>query len=262
MPVVLDNHFSHLHVETLNLAKENGIIMLSFPPHCSHKLQPLDVSVFGPFKKYCASAQDTWLRNNPGKTITIYDTPKIVADSLPFAQTSMNIMSGFRKTGIFPFNANIFSADEFSSKFSTEDPEKKYWCLDSATVKAKGNVRITTRMNNEIKDIELEEALYVPELRSNLMSVAKITDKGNSVIFKNKEAIIVGPDGRIKLMGKRLGNLYYICETPQVTAKNILSEGARKSPIELWHERLGHLNIRDLIDVVKNERAIGIKLYR
>ncbi|KAF2886539.1 hypothetical protein ILUMI_19634 [Ignelater luminosus] len=102
--LVLDNHSSHLHVETLNLAKENGIVMLSFPPHFSHKSQPLDVSVFGPFKKYCASSQDIWLRNNPGKTITIYDIPKIVADSLPLAQTSRNIMNGFQKTGIFSFN--------------------------------------------------------------------------------------------------------------------------------------------------------------
>lgn len=121
--LVLDNHSSHLHVETLNLAKDNGIVMLSFPPHCSHKLQPLDVSVFGPFKKYCATAQDSWLRNNPGKTITIYDIPKIVADSLPFAQTSMNIMNGFKKTGIFPYNPNIFNDDEFSPSFVTDRPD-------------------------------------------------------------------------------------------------------------------------------------------
>ncbi|XP_064075658.1 uncharacterized protein LOC135194277 [Vanessa tameamea] len=120
--LVLDNHSSHLNVKTLTLAKENGVVMLSFPPHCSHKLQPLDVSVFGPFKKYCAAAQDAWLRNNPGKTLTIYDVPKIVADSLPFAQTSINIVNGFRKTGIFPYNANIFGEDEFSPSFVTDRP--------------------------------------------------------------------------------------------------------------------------------------------
>ncbi|XP_023312440.1 uncharacterized protein LOC111692606, partial [Anoplophora glabripennis] len=123
--LVLDNHSSHLNVETLNLAKENGVVMLSFPPHCSHKLQPLDVSVFGPFKKYCAAAQDAWLRNNPGKTLTIYDIPKIVADSLPVAQTSINIVNGFRKTGIFPYNANIFGEDEFSPSFVTDRPEQE-----------------------------------------------------------------------------------------------------------------------------------------
>ena len=56
--LILDNHSSYLHFETLNLAKENGIVMLSFPPHCTHKLQPLDVSVFGLFKKYLSGAQD------------------------------------------------------------------------------------------------------------------------------------------------------------------------------------------------------------
>ncbi|XP_018317158.1 uncharacterized protein [Mycetomoellerius zeteki] len=34
--ILLDNHSSHLAIETINLAKNNGIIMLSFPPHCSH----------------------------------------------------------------------------------------------------------------------------------------------------------------------------------------------------------------------------------
>ena len=85
--LILDNHSSHLHFETLNLVKENGIVMLSFPPHCSHKLQPRDVSVFRPFKKYLSGAQDAWLRNNPGKVITIYDIPKVVSNSLPFAMT-------------------------------------------------------------------------------------------------------------------------------------------------------------------------------
>lgn len=47
----------------------------------------------------------------------------MVADSLPFAQTSMNIVNGFRKTGIFPYNANIFSEDEFSPSFVTDRPD-------------------------------------------------------------------------------------------------------------------------------------------
>lgn len=49
--LILDNHESHLSIRGLDFCKENGIIVLSLPPHCSHKLQPLDRSVFGPFKK-------------------------------------------------------------------------------------------------------------------------------------------------------------------------------------------------------------------
>lgn len=80
------------------------------------------MSVFGPFKKYCAAVQDAWLRNNPWKTLTIYGIPKIVADALPFAQTSINIVHDFRKTGIYPYNANIFGEDEFSPSFVTDRP--------------------------------------------------------------------------------------------------------------------------------------------
>jgi hypothetical protein len=48
--IVLDNHASHTSIEAILFCRKNGIVLLSFPPHCSHKLQPLDVSVFGPFK--------------------------------------------------------------------------------------------------------------------------------------------------------------------------------------------------------------------
>ena len=48
--LLLDNHSSHLSVEAIDLALANGVTMLSFPPHCSHRLQPLDVTVFGRVK--------------------------------------------------------------------------------------------------------------------------------------------------------------------------------------------------------------------
>jgi len=46
--LLLDNHDSHISVASIEYAKNNGIVMLTFPPHCSHKLQPLDRSVYGP----------------------------------------------------------------------------------------------------------------------------------------------------------------------------------------------------------------------
>lgn len=49
--LILDNHESHLSIAGLDYCKKEGIFVLSLPPHCSHKLQPLDRSVFGPFKK-------------------------------------------------------------------------------------------------------------------------------------------------------------------------------------------------------------------
>eukprot|EP00794_Sanderia_malayensis_P002441 gene2441-2807_t len=42
MHLILDHHVSHISLEAINYAITKNISMLSFPPHCSHELQPLD----------------------------------------------------------------------------------------------------------------------------------------------------------------------------------------------------------------------------
>lgn len=120
--LLLDNHSSHISIHALDFCKENGIVVLSFPPHCSHRLQPLDRSVYGPFKKAVNSASDNWLRNNPGKTMTIYNIPEIVRIALPLALTQNNIQAGFRATGIMPFNRDIFTEIDFAPSYVTDRP--------------------------------------------------------------------------------------------------------------------------------------------
>lgn len=65
--------------------------MLNIPPHYSHKLQPLDRSVYGPLKKMVNSASYCWIRMNPGKNMTIYDIPGFVRIELPSVATPNNI---------------------------------------------------------------------------------------------------------------------------------------------------------------------------
>ena len=48
--LVLDGHKSRVTLKSALLARENGIDMVLLPAHTSHLLQPLDVSVFKPFK--------------------------------------------------------------------------------------------------------------------------------------------------------------------------------------------------------------------
>lgn len=120
--LLLDNHDSHLSIKGIELCRDNGVVILSLPPHCSHKLQPLDRTVYGPLKKYVNSLCDSWLRNNPGKTMSIYDIPGIVRDALPLAATPKNIQSGFRVSGLYPINRHIFNDDEFLTSAVTDRP--------------------------------------------------------------------------------------------------------------------------------------------
>ena len=59
--LLLDNHHSHIGLEVINIAEANGLPILTFPPHCSHRLQPLDVCVFGSFKRFYSSFCDGWM---------------------------------------------------------------------------------------------------------------------------------------------------------------------------------------------------------
>ena len=88
--------------------------MLTIPPHTSHRLQPLDRCVYGPFKTAYNMATDAWLRSNPGKTVTIYDIPELVKQAQNSAMTPTNIVSGFESTGIFPYNRDLFTDVDFA----------------------------------------------------------------------------------------------------------------------------------------------------
>lgn len=123
--LILDNHISHISPTVLSLCKDNGIVMLTIPPHTSHRLQPLDISVYGPFKMYFNQACDDFMVNNPGQTITLQDIAGLVGSAYKRAITPINIMKGFLKTGISPFDAHIFTDDDFASSSVTDRPEPR-----------------------------------------------------------------------------------------------------------------------------------------
>ena len=93
--MLMDNHDSHVSLPAIDCAKKNGIVVLTFPPHCSHKLQPLDRSVYGPLKKFHNTACNSWMLENPGKPMTIYDVAGRAGHAFPLAMTPTNILASF-----------------------------------------------------------------------------------------------------------------------------------------------------------------------
>jgi hypothetical protein len=71
--LLMENYESHCTLDSILYARENGITPVTFPPHCSHQLQPLDIGVMGPFKGKLRVAQHDWMTANSGKVITIHD---------------------------------------------------------------------------------------------------------------------------------------------------------------------------------------------
>ena len=105
-PVLLveDGHASHISIECIELARENDLHLLCLPAHTSHILQPLDIGVFASFKKNYSKSCRQYMIANPGRVITTDALAGLMAKAWPESFTPVNIMSGFKKCGVFPFN--------------------------------------------------------------------------------------------------------------------------------------------------------------
>ena len=60
--------------------------------------------------------------------------------------------------------------------------------------------------------MSLKNTLYVPNLRTALMSVSRITDKGFNVLFQKHEAVVTDKTGNVKILADRIGDLYFVRE--------------------------------------------------
>jgi len=119
--LVLDGHGSHETSEIIRLAEANNIIVFCLPPHTTHKLQPLDVGVFGPFQR-------AWLdRCDDIAELTGSEMPKenFIKEYMQVRQATFRlptIVSAFKKSGLWPIDRTVFSDDDFapSIPYSTE----------------------------------------------------------------------------------------------------------------------------------------------
>lgn len=119
---------------------------------------------------------------------------------------------------------------------------------DSQTItQGKGTVKILACNDYMTRKIQFEDTLLVPDLRTNLISISKLTDRGCIVTFKRDVAYAI-KDGEVKLTADRKSNLYYLRE-PDALASVI--SGSIDVDLYRWHERMGHLNARDLLKVLR-----------
>lgn len=122
--LIMDNHSSHLSVDVIDLAKENGITIVTLPPHCSHRMQPLDQGVFGPVKHYYEDECDLWSKANAGRSIELHHVVCLVDKAMRRGLTQSNIRNSFERTGICPLNRSKFTEDQFVAAKVTGENER------------------------------------------------------------------------------------------------------------------------------------------
>jgi hypothetical protein len=104
-----DNLASHFSVEVVRLAQIHDIIFVALPPNSTNLLQPLDVSVFKPFKNAWSVVLHNFRKESRSKGVIPKTVFPILLRQL-YQEVSrnvgVNLQSGFRATGLHPFNRN------------------------------------------------------------------------------------------------------------------------------------------------------------
>ncbi|XP_046681325.1 MFS-type transporter clz9-like [Homalodisca vitripennis] len=115
-PVLLicDNHGSHITLEAYEVCKKNHITLVSIPPHTSHRLQPLDLTFFGPLKSALSREFGLFMTQHAHTKILTSDIPSLLNNAYVKVATMEKGIKGFSAAGIYPLNPDKFTSEDFA----------------------------------------------------------------------------------------------------------------------------------------------------
>ena len=104
----IDGHGSYVTRQFLDWCDNNRVLLAIYPPHSTHRLQPLDVSLFSPLATFYSQQLNRFIHQCQGLSgLGKSDFFALFWPAYIAAFTPANIASGFRKTGLYPFNSEL-----------------------------------------------------------------------------------------------------------------------------------------------------------
>lgn len=119
--------------------------------------------------------------------------------------------------------------------------------------------RGTVNVKSLSGDVTLTNVLYVPKLGRNLLSLGAATKMQVNVNFGN-DVIEMSKNGRRLATGHRLPNNLYKMDFIQIGGAANISEN--EATLQIWHERLGHVNYGSVRQLAGGSAVEGMKLSK
>lgn len=125
--LLLDNHGSHITVEFMWKCYQNKVHLIYMPPHTSHVVQPLDLSIFSRIKASYKAQIEELARFEDSIPIKKIRFVKYYNQARLDALTEHVITAGWRAAGLYPWNPlkvlnskQILSNQQLSPKVSSK----------------------------------------------------------------------------------------------------------------------------------------------
>lgn len=124
--LIFDGASCHLDHSIVDAAEQHNITLLCLPSNTTHELQPMDKSVFRSFEHHWDEQVLLFWTKYKDRVLTKQRFGEIFSIVWDKALTPANIRSGFRATGIFPYNPDAIPEVAFApsilSEVVNEDP--------------------------------------------------------------------------------------------------------------------------------------------
>jgi hypothetical protein len=116
--LLLDGHCSHYTPALLEYARSNKIVILGYPPHCTHVLQGLDVVCFAKMKTEFWREIQTY-ENLHLANVTKASFAGVFGRAFLRAFTPDTVKAAFAATGVYPFNPNAIKEKQMAPSLPT-----------------------------------------------------------------------------------------------------------------------------------------------
>ena len=126
---------------------------------------------------------------------------------------------------------------------------------DDSRIDIKGKSSILFITKDEKRKI-LADVYYIPELRSNIISLGQVTEFGCDIRMKEDYLILYDRDGNILVKASRSKNRLYKV-TMEVDNTKCL-QLTKLGDSAVWHVRLGHVAFETIKSIMSKEMVTGI----
>ncbi|XP_050895145.1 uncharacterized protein LOC127101741 [Lathyrus oleraceus] len=103
----------------------------------------------------------------------------------------------------------------------------------------------------------LVDVLLVKGLTANLISINQLCDQGLKVNYIKSECLVTNKKSEVLMRGVRSKDNCYL-RVPQQTTYSSICLMSREDEVKLWHEKLGHLNLKGTKKIMFEETIRGL----
>lgn len=192
-------------------------------------------------------------RNNREPTnalINILDTKEVEAVAL-IGESNLSEKDWVLDSGAS--DHMCFNKNDFTYIDETMDKKVKIGDGSYIEVKGMGKVKLKAWNGQRWLDTELNNVLFVPQLKMNLFSVGKVLDKEMFLKSDKEKCEIIDKNGLIRAMAERKGKLFRMIfkSYEKVESVATLSYSKKSESIIDWHNKMAHMNFDQVRSILK-----------